>query len=351
MKLLIKRFSGNSLGAHDARRAWPTRSGLLIELSAGSHRGLGEASPLPGYSPDSLEQCGLALAEVDLAALEEALRIEETRAALKAVAQLLPKRLPAARMALETAALDLRARQRNLSAPALLGAEPGARRPLAYVLGAPDAQGLQVMSHAMHCGYHHFKIKLGRAGNFEAEMAGVRAARRTLGAALPLRLDVNRAWSPSEAQRACELLEALDIEFIEEPCAPLTRALRSRVPLALDESLQGLEAEDLEAWAQRTGASVLILKPMVLGGLSHCLELAGCARSLGLGVVVSHTLDGPVALLAAATLALALPTMAAQGLAPHAGLRAWPKVTLPFVEGGLQSWSRPGLGLAPEQFL
>jgi len=44
-------------------------------------------------------------------------------------------------MALETAALDLRARQRNLSAPALLGAEPGARRPLAYVLGAPDAQG------------------------------------------------------------------------------------------------------------------------------------------------------------------------------------------------------------------
>ena len=231
------------------------------------------------------------------------------------------------------------------------GAEPGARRSLAYLLGAPNAEGLEAMNCAVLAGYRHFKIKLGRAGNFNAELAGVRRARRLLGAGPRLRLDVNRAWSEAEAQIGCALLEPLDIEFIEEPYAQPSDAPHGPLPLALDESLQGLEAADLQALARRTGASVLILKPMVLGGLSHCLELAGRARSLNLGVVVSHTLDGPVALRAAAALALALPTAAAQGLAPHAGLGAWPKVALPIVDAGLQAWSSPGLGLAPEQFL
>jgi o-succinylbenzoate synthase len=351
MRLLLRRFSGASHGAQGALRAWPVRSGLLIELSVGSLRGLGEASPLPGYSPDSLEETERALAALDLVAIEDAMRLEDTCEALKAVARLLPKQLPAARMALETAVLDLRSKQRNLSAPALLGAEPGARRSLAYLLGAPNAEGLEAMNCAVLAGYRHFKIKLGRAGNFNAELAGVRRARRLLGAGPRLRLDVNRAWSEAEAQIGCALLEPLDIEFIEEPYAQPSDAPHGPLPLALDESLQGLEAADLQALARRTGASVLILKPMVLGGLSHCLELAGRARSLNLGVVVSHTLDGPVALRAAAALALALPTAAAQGLAPHAGLGAWPKVALPIVDAGLQAWSSPGLGLAPEQFL
>jgi o-succinylbenzoate synthase len=350
MRLLLKRFSG-TCGAQSAAGAWPVRSGLLVELSQGPFRGLGEASPLPGYSPDSIEESEQALGALNIAALEEAMHMEQTRTALRAVAQLLPTSLPAARTALETAALDLLARQRDLPAAALLGAEPGARRPLAYLLGTPGPDGLAVMNQAKMAGYQHFKLKLGRPGHLDTELAAVRELRRTLGAVPRLRLDANRAWSPAEAQAACTLLAPLDIEFIEEPCKPLTGALGSPVPLALDESLQGLQAADLETLARCTGASVVILKPMVLGGLSHCLDLAGCARSLGLAVIISHSFDGPVALLSAAALALALPSRAAQGLAPHPGLRAWPEVALPIVDGELQAWSNPGLGLAPEQFL
>ena len=350
MRLLLRRFSG-SCGAQSASGAWPMRTGLLVELRLGSLRGLGEASPLPGYSPDSIEESAQALGALNIAALEAAMHIEPTRAALRAVAQLLPRSLPAARMAMETAALDLLARQRDLPAAALLGAEPGARRPLAYLLGTPGPYGLEVTSQAKLAGYQHFKIKLGRAGHFDTELAAVRELRRTLGALPRLRLDANQAWSQAEAQAACTLLEPLDIEFIEEPCKPLTGAFRSPVPLALDESRQGLQAEELETLARCTGASVVVLKPMVLGGLSDCLDLAGRARSLGLAVIISHSFDGPVALLSAAALARALPSRAAQGLAPHPGLRAWPEVPLPIVDGALQGWSSPGLGLAPEQFL
>jgi L-alanine-DL-glutamate epimerase-like enolase superfamily enzyme len=120
--------------------------------------------------------------------------------------------------------------------------------------------------------------------------------------------------------------------------------------VALDESLRGLDPHDLESLAVRSGASYVVLKPMVLGGLSRCIELARHAAALNLGVVISHSFDGPVALVAAAALALALPTRIAQGLAPHPGLAAWPHIPLPIKDATLQVWRSPGLGLASELF-
>jgi o-succinylbenzoate synthase len=346
MQLSIRRCSSGSLGAHNARRAWASRSGLLLELQAGSLRGLGEAAPLPGYSTDTLEGAETALRALDTHALERALDIEQTKEALKCVADLLPQTQPAARMALETAALDLRGQQSRLSAPAILGADSSAVRPLAWLAGAPDAQALETIRGAQRAGYRHFKLKLGRVGQFDAEIAGVRALRRALGAGPRLRLDANHGWSEAQAGSAATLLQELDIEFVEEPSSKLTRHRGASIPVALDESLRGLDPGDLETLAVRTGARFVVLKPMVLGGLSHCIELARHAAALNLGVVVSHSFDGPVALIASAALALALPTRIAQGLAPHAGLAAWPPVPLPIANATLQTWKAPGLGLA-----
>jgi o-succinylbenzoate synthase len=342
MNLSIRRYSGCAHGAGNAGRAWAWRSGLLLGLHAGCTRGLGEASPLPGYSPDTLESAEKAL--------ERALDLDDTVESLRSVADLLPRTQPAARMALETAALDLRGRRLHASAPSLLGAAATARMTLAWLAGAPDADALGAIRAAERAGYGHFKMKLGRAGNFSAEIAGVRGLRRELGAGPRLRLDANRAWSHSEATSAGALLDGLDIEFVEEPGSRLTGPRGASIPVALDESLQGLDPHDLEALARRSGACFVVLKPMVLGGLSHCLELARCAAALDLGVVVSHSFDGPVGLIAAAALALALPTRIAQGLAPHAGLAAWPAIPLPIADATLHAWNTPGLGFASESF-
>jgi o-succinylbenzoate synthase len=350
MNLSIRRFSGGTGGARNAGRAWAARSGLLLGLHAGCTRGLGEASPLPGYSPDTLESAENALGALDMAALERALNLDDTEESLKSVANLLPRTEAAARMALETAALDLRGRQRHASAPALLGAAPMAERTLAWLVGALDAEALGRIRTAQQAGYGHFKIKLGGTGDFRAAIAGVSELRRTLGAGPRLRLDANRAWSHSEATSAGILLEALDIEFIEEPSSRLTHPPAASIPVALDESLQGLDPENLEALARRSGARFVVLKPMVLGGLSHCIELARHAAALDLGVVVSHSFDGPVGLIAAAALALALPTRIAQGLAPHAGLAAWRQIPLPITDATLNTWKTPGLGFDSELF-
>jgi L-alanine-DL-glutamate epimerase-like enolase superfamily enzyme len=50
---------------------------------------------------------------------------------------------------------------------------------------------------------------------------------------------------------------------------------------------------------------------------------------MGLGVVVTHLFDGPIAMAAACELALALPKTLACGLDVHDGLTAWPPCDVP----------------------
>jgi len=331
------------VGARNARQVWRRRAGLLVDLYADAEHGLGEASPLPGYSTDTLADAEAALAGLDARSLWRALRLPKIHAALKAVAELLPSTLPAARMALETAALDWRARRDGVSAAELLGVGAQTERALAWLVGATEHADLRSAEVA---GYRHFKLKIGAPGNLVAELATVMDVGRALSPDSRLRLDANQSWTEAQAQYACRALAKTEVEFIEEPCRRLTRPLDTDIPIALDESLRECPRGDLAVLVRRTGAGVVVLKPMLLGGITRCLELGSQASALGLGIVVSHSFDGPVALIAAGTLALALPTVSAQGLAPHAGLGTWPPVGLPILGGVFRTWTAPGLGIA-----
>ena len=350
MKLQLRRVTVRTPRAQDARRSWPERESLLVRVTDdGGHRGLGEASPLPGYSPDQLDQVEAALAELEGADVAAALEQAGTgvQSALRALAALVSADLPSGRMALETAGLDLLARRQGVSAPQLLGAE-GSSRPLAQLLGPASAQGLVSDAEAaVQAGFSHLKLKLGAKERLAAELAGVRALREQYGNSVTLRLDANGSLSPSEVSQAWQSLASLDIEWFEEP-GQLPEQLLGALPLALDESLQGLDHVAVQARAQQLQARCLVLKPMALGGLSHCWLLAELARTLGLQPVLSHTFDGPLAWRATAALALALPAGSAHGLAPHAGLEAWQLAPPPVVDGSLRAWAEPGLGLPTE---
>jgi L-alanine-DL-glutamate epimerase-like enolase superfamily enzyme len=279
--------------------------------------------------------------------LESALGQTSVWAALSAVANLVPANLPSARMALETAALDLIGQRQGLPAPRLLGAAADTQRDLAQLLGPAGSPSLlQEAERERLAGFRHFKLKLGAPGQLERELVDIAALRKRY-PQLGLRLDANGALSASEITQAWQSLSQLDIELFEEPGA-VPDALLGALPLGLDESLQGLdEAAALALLAQRR-ARCLVLKPMALGGLTHCWRLAEQARALGAGVVISHCFDGPFAWRAAAALALALPAGLAHGLAPHAGMAAWTLGPLPVVHGYLKMWSEPGLAAAAE---
>ena len=367
----------------NANRAWTSRAGLFLRLTDGTgHIGQGEASPLPGYSRETLDDCRAALAviaQAPPAPLDPALPIEPQLRARLAAIDRFAKDAPAARFAIETALLDLVARTRGEPLHSVVatltggGLQSPSAVPIAALLDGADPDRLVASAAAaLERGLRTVKLKIGRPGAFSSELSAIEALRQTFGDALAIRLDVNGAFAIEEAGSRLSSLRRFDPELVEEPVkrgklAEFARAGSHGVPLAADESLQVLQdpgcldARDpgcldvrdpgcLNGLAPAFLSGTLcaaVLKPMALGGILACADIAQRVRALGGETVVTHLFDGPVGFSAAAALALALPSRRfACGLDRHATLDAWPELRFaPLVGGMLIAEQHSGLGL------
>lgn len=349
------------------------RRGFALSLTDDEGRvGLGEATPLPGFSSDSAAAChralldaAAALAPVDLDPAPDAPDPAQPSAdpapPAAAVARALApldaalRGLPAARFALETALLDLAGQRLGLPLAACLG---GPRLydevPVNGLLSASDPlpsliDGVRALAAR---GVRCVKVKL-RArddAGFGRELAALAALRRELDAAggMELRLDANAAWTEDIARRRLAALAPLRPRFVEQPVAPdrLDHLGPCAAPWAADESLSvpGLAERLLDAGS----CAAFILKPAALG-LLRAHELARQAQARSVDVVVTHLFDGPIALAAACELALSLPRAPlASGLDAHAGLALWPPLSVPQCRAAsIASTGCAGLGLGP----
>jgi len=295
-----------------------------------------EAAPLPGRSQETLE--------ATIRALEALGNVPDD---LARAAELLPVELLAARHALECALLELRALARGVPAFQVC-TESAGTTPIPErleVAGLVDQQDLEAaLASARRWASRGLRVVKLKIGN--EPVASIEARVRAIASeGLRVRLDANQTLSEPEARELARVLPAESIEFMEEPARLASWPPNYPLPLAADESLAepGLDLSLLRA----KGARAVVLKPMLLGGITPCLELARAASTLGLEVVVSHTFDGPLAMAAARSLALALGARRpADGLAPHAVLGAWPGA-LPehVISAEIRPWQAAGWGL------
>ena len=150
-------------------------------------------------------------------------------------------------------------------------------------------------------GYRSIKLKVGTRTVVE-EVALVRELAEELGEGISLRLDANRAWGYEEAAEFVRGTAGVRFEYVEEPLAD-PEGLPDfvgefGVPVALDESLVGMEPEKLEAFAV-----AFVLKPTLLGGISRTLRAAGRAHRLGVTPVISSAYESGVGTAALVALA------------------------------------------------
>ncbi len=329
MKLEWQALGGATARTLESARArWSDRRGLLLRLHGEDGvAGHGEASPLPGYSLESIEDC--------LALLQEG---------AGASARELPASL---RFALESALLDLLGQRAGLPLSALLSDGPPRRAVTrsALVAGPHDLEGARA---ALARGISTIKVKLG-VRPFDEELAALEQLRVALGDDLAIRLDAGGQWTIPEArEKLGRLADAIEPELCEEPVsgAALLELGETAVPWAADESLAlpHLAERILDA----KGLHALVLKPALLGGLHRAMALAGAAARRGVRLIVTHLFDGPVALAACCELALALPSEPLPcGLDPHPALAAWPPIEISQLStpSMVRASGRAGLGL------
>ena len=265
------------------------REGLLLKLiGERGAAGWGEASPLPGFSRETLEEAAGGLRELASSMIGREVPADSPDpegALARELDRLDPA--PSVRFAFELALWNLYAESHGRSLPELVTPRPREWVPVNGLLaGLPEAV-LESARRMKEAGYEAVKLKVG-ARTVEEDLGLVRALNEVLGDRVSLRLDANRAWSLKEAEAFGRGAADLRVEYIEEPLADPARlpsfARVSGVPVALDESLLGMAPGSLD---EHRYARAVVLKPTLLGGISPTLRLAYRAGSLGITPVIS----------------------------------------------------------------
>lgn len=356
-----------------AAGCWDTRSGALLRLTDEDGRcGVGEACPLPGISSETAAEATAALTDVaarlDGRSFDGDVYIHHLTSgaapddvyvhrdeALAGLGDVCIHHLPAsAQFALESAMADLAGQVSGLPVAAMLagGRTLGRRVPVCGLIGLA---GDEDDRHAQACalverGFSTLKIKI--TGDHLADDLAVVRRIRTSFPDLGIRVDANGSLGIASAREALIELASLTVEMVEDPVPAHAMAslAPSPVALAVDLSREGdgpamLPNALLAPWMRAPDLAAVVVKPARIGGLGRTLAIAREAESRGVHTIVSHLLDGPVAMAAYAALASQFSGPAC-GLGPHPGLLPWtasvPHHRGPFIDPS----PAPGLGVA-----
>jgi O-succinylbenzoate synthase len=279
------------------------REGVLLRLSGDDgSEGWGESAPLPGFSAESLDQAIVQLRRLagSLIGREETDDWTDRNGTFGRKLELIAP-APSARFGLELALWNLRAASSEKSLPELFAEQPRARVPVTGLLSGSWEEVVEGAQRMKKAGYEAMKLKVG-ARTVAEDARLVRKLVEEPGNSISLRLDANRAWDYERAARF--LGGAPRFEYLEEPLADpalLPQLVREfGVPVALDESLVGMEPEVLYGHSY---ARAVVLKPTLLGGISNTLRMVQQALRLGMMPVVSSAYESGVGTAALVALA------------------------------------------------
>ncbi|HEV2580444.1 MAG TPA: o-succinylbenzoate synthase, partial [Ktedonobacteraceae bacterium] len=222
----------------------------------------------------------------------------------------------------ETALLDALGKTTGQAVSAILagdGAEPRSGVMVNAVVGAKAIDGaVEEANAAIASGFRCVKLKVGWEQDVAREIERIAAVREAIGTGVHLRLDANEGWNRAQAMTVLAACARFDIQYVEQPVKAgdlegmrwLRRA--ALVPIAADESLAHLES----AYRILDSADILIIKPQLIGGLRASAQLIIDAAALGIGSVVTSSIEAGIGLVAALHLAAAMPQISLEcGLA------------------------------------
>jgi O-succinylbenzoate synthase len=277
------------------------REGLLLRLTGDDgSEGWGEAAPLPGFSVESQGEAASQLRRLAESMIGREVK-EDWVNPYGEVGRELDRVAPSVRFGFELAVWNLYGASSGRMLPEVLRLSPKAVVPVNGLLAGSPADVLVEARRMRDAGYRSIKLKVGtRTVNEDAAL--VRALGEELGEGISLRLDANRAWGYEEAAEFSS--NAARFEYVEEPLADPARlpglVREFGVPVALDESLVGMEPEEL---TEHRYAVAFVLKPTLLGGISRTLRVAERALSLGVTPVISSAYETGVGTAALVALA------------------------------------------------
>ncbi|MCK5214220.1 MAG: o-succinylbenzoate synthase [Candidatus Omnitrophica bacterium] len=315
--LAVHRFS---LSLYDSfpnkSKEFASRDGLIIQMTDDEgHVGLGEIAPLPGFSPETLNE-----AEAQTIKLKVRLEGEDIPDNIDRLDGTLRnwlnyyKLLPSVQCGIEAACLTLKARETGKSLARLINDNAEQIINVNGLLYGDEQNILRQAKQMREAGFRTIKVKIGHLTVKKAAQLVRMLGEETHEQAL-IRLDVNQAWNYEQALEFAGTVGLMTIEYIEEPFKDIKKIPefyeRTMIPVALDESLLTRSLDDIR---HIDGIDVLVLKPTILGGLEKTWQIAQFAHVIGLKAVITSSFDSSLGLYTLAQIAANLPHYVSYGL-------------------------------------
>lgn len=276
---------------------------VRVRFSDGS-TGLGEGTTIGGmsYGAESPEGIKLAI-DTYMAPLLVGRDGDDVNGALALIERSV-KGNPIARCAVEIALWDGLARRLGVPVARLFGGSVRTAMPVAWTLasGKSDtdiAEAEEMLSTGRH---RIFKLKIGKRP-VEQDVDHVAAIARAVGGRGEIRVDVNQAWSVTQARRGLAMLEDAGVTLVEQPIGGhLVHDLKALtdgfgIAVMADEALQG--PDDAMRVAADRAADVFAIKIGQSGGLKRAGEVAAIGRAADIGLYGGTMLETGVSTAAA----------------------------------------------------
>jgi len=270
------------------------RKGILISFSEDGRYFLSEASPLPGFSQDTLPEVTSALLENHVLLCRffaSSFNTDQLEVLLKK----LPA-FPSLQFGLSFLGAELLSYRKNISFGKLFGLNEANSIGVNDVIGKlPADEMFERIQTSIERGFTTIKLK---AVPPLFTLADVLTKIYASHPGLRFRLDANRSWPPDELKSLSALFSHLPVDYIEEPFpmesdSEIKHAQKeSLIPIALDESIVSLSR--LNKLLAGNSELYLIIKPMLLGNL---FEIAGTItrkRSRCEHIVITTSLESAV---------------------------------------------------------
>jgi L-alanine-DL-glutamate epimerase-like enolase superfamily enzyme len=305
---------------------------VQVELAHGGHSGFGEGAPIDRYDETTASALDFFEGAEEL--------LGDDPFALEEIGERLATRPGeyAAKSAIDAALHDLCGKLLGVPVWRLLGL-PQSGPPTSWTVWLGDPDDMARRAERVRGRFQRLKLKLGAEGGLDVER--VRAVRAV--SDVPLQVDVNEFWTLEQALENLPQLEALGVEYCEQPVPagdPGGAELKARspIPIYVDEDCHTLA--DVAACAERAhGINIKLAKS---GGIREAVRMAQAARALGLGVMLGCMVESGLGIAAACQVA---------SLCDHVDLDGnllladdpWPGVQL--VDGVQTPSASPGLGV------
>jgi glucarate dehydratase len=222
---------------------------------------------------------------------------------------------------------------------------------------SPESAVRETKQMIANYGFREIKLK-GGVLDPDTEIATIRALRQEFGAAYPLRIDPNCAWS---VDKSVEVGRALKDElsgggYLEDPCASLDgmaevrrRLLAEGIDTPLASNVAVTCFADVPASRKLDAVQIVLSDPHYWGGLRQVQSLSHLCDVLGMGLSMHSNSHLGVSLMAMTHVAAASPHLTYACDTHYPWQTAKDEVVvggrIPFVNGAVRIPDRPGLGV------